>query len=97
MANTPEAKPVAGEQTLEVYWGSAEHLEPIFADNLHLQRIGDLFYLTFGQVRVPVLEGEQTKRLVAEIHPMARMIVPKAALDRIADLLHRTLGRGEGK
>ena len=76
---------------MEVFWGKPEHLEPIFADNLHLQRINDQFYLTFGQIVPPLVEGSPNERMVAEIRPVARMIVTKDALGRISELLVRNL------
>ena len=66
----------------------------MFADNVLLQRVGDQFYLTFGQVRLPAIQGP-VKRGVAEIRPMVRVIIPKDALERIADLLTRSLQAGK--
>jgi len=96
MPNKPEEKHITAPQaSIDVFWGKGEALEPIFADNLHLQRINDQFYLTFGQVRLPLIETNPAERVVAEIRPVVRLIVPKDALQRVVNMLSRNLKPGE--
>lgn len=92
MEETPSAPSdgITREVTLEVFWGDADAVEPVFADNLALQRVNEQFYLTFGQIRLPATSAV-TDRTVAEIRPVARLIIPKDALHRVAELLTRNL------
>ena len=92
MADKPETK--GSQPALEAYWGKADHLEPVLVDNLHLQRVNNQYYLTFGQIRLPLVEAP-TERVVAEIRPMTRLIIPRDALRRIVELLSRTLKHEE--
>lgn len=85
----PDKSDTKSGQSLEVFWGSPEGVEIVWADNLHLQRVNNQYYLTFGQVRPPVAEG--IERIVAEIRPVARLVVTKDALKRITDLLAKGL------
>ena len=75
-------------------WTPGEDVDPVFADQMHLAKLNDLFYLTFGQARLLAspdahLEG------VTEIRPISRMIIPKKALGQLADLLKRALDEWE--
>jgi hypothetical protein len=85
-----------GQPVLEMYWGQADHLEPVFADNLHLQRLNNQFYLTFGQIRLPAA-APGTERVVAEIRPLVRLVIPRENLKQIANLLSRNLKSSEGE
>lgn len=85
--NTPDA-PV--EVSIEASWGRSDLLDPVFVDSLALQRINDIFYLTFGQIRATAEAGSPA-RATAEIRPLVRLIVPKESMERIAELLNSTV------
>jgi len=80
-----------GKVPMKMYWGKADGLDPVFADNLHLQRVNDQCYLTFGQIRPPMVLSGPPKDIEAEIRPIVRIIVSREALQRMADLLSRNL------
>ncbi len=81
---------------IEAHWGPVDDLEPVFADHLHVNRANDQFYLTFGQTQVPVLDKpEAPGAITAEIRPIARLIVPLNALERMRDLLRRIVEAGQ--
>jgi hypothetical protein len=77
---------------LELQWGDAEHLEPIFVDNIHLARVNDQFYLTFGQIRLPV-KGVTSSS--GELRPMVRLVLTKDTVEKITVLLARNLEKGK--
>ena len=87
MAQNPGESPLGVQGSLESFWGNADQLDLVFVDNIHVQRINDQFYLTFGQVRPPV--EIPPSRMVAEIRPVARLVVPRDALTKIVELLGR--------
>jgi hypothetical protein len=91
MVDKPDPKLGEGEGLPpQVFWGDANQLEPVLADNLLLQQVNEQFYLTFGQVRPPAVT-DSVERVVMEIRPVARLIVTEGALHRIVDLLTRSL------
>ncbi len=71
------------QQTL---WTNAD-LEPVFADQVQLTRVGSQYYLTFGQLRVPVNVGEDHAAEVREIRPVAQIVFPTDALDQLQKAL----------
>jgi hypothetical protein len=88
-----EAK--GGEVQARAVWVDTEDPEPTFADEVYIQGIGDRFYLTFGQVRLPLAAEEGP--VTAQIRAVARLIVPKESLKRIVEVLSRTVSQAEGK
>ena len=71
------------QQTL---WTNAD-LEPIFADQMQLTRVGTQYYLTFGQLRVPVNDGTDRPTDVHDIRPVAQIVFPEEALGRLQKAL----------
>jgi len=94
MAREPEATTLkaVGGMPIEVrgHWADASQLDPIYADQLHLVRLENQFFLVFGQTRLPVVEG-RSSTVDAEIKPMARFVVSKEALGRMINLLNQNV------
>jgi hypothetical protein len=67
-------------------WVEAQELKPIFADQLQVTRIGDVFHLTFGQVLVGLGHKEEPGSTPG-IEPVVRVVISREALARMADLL----------
>ena len=90
MAGTQQVKPsgqVTGARVeVKPHWGGGTEIEPIFVDQLHILRIENQFYLTFGQTRFPIVEGPGGT-IDAEIKAVVKMVIPKEALQRIVSLL----------
>lgn len=86
MAEAPES----GRGQLSVTWSDADHLDPVFADNMHMVLVNDQYYVTFGQLRLPIVPENSG---IGKIHPIARLIVPRDALQRIVEVLTRNLER----
>jgi hypothetical protein len=77
---------------LEAHWAGDSDVAPIFADQLHVLGLNDTFYMTFGQLRPPVVEKEaRPTDVVAEIKVVAKLILPRQALKQIRDLLNSRL------
>ncbi len=74
---------------LEVTWVSAEDLEPVFVDNLHLALVNNQYYLTFGQLRLPMVFPDPPTK--GRIHPVARFVIPREALQNIIALLRENV------
>jgi hypothetical protein len=81
---------------LQVSWKSTGDLTPVFADNLHLARINDQFYQTFGQLRLSVGDGPNRPE-VGNIYPVAQFVVPVDALRRISVLLSQYVENAEAR
>jgi hypothetical protein len=84
-----------GEVQAQAVWVDTEEPEPAFVDEVYIQGVADRFYLTFGQIRLPLAAEEGP--VTAQIRAVARVIVPKESLRRIVDALSRTLSQAEGK
>lgn len=79
-------------------WVEGEGLEPLTAQHLHLSKVESQYYLTFGQLRPPVLDFENdADPIIAEIRPVVQLVVPEEALGRIGDLIMRYLSTASGK
>jgi len=84
MAKRPkEGATASGRMTAQ--WVESASPELQFADQLHVIRVDDRFYLTFGQTRVPV--GSSGGELLGEIHPVARLVLTKQAMTAIVGIL----------
>jgi hypothetical protein len=85
-----------GAKRIELVWRTSDD-EPAatFADNLHVRRINEQVYLTFGQVIPPFdLESAKPGQAVrAEIRRVARVVVTVETLKRIVNLLEQQKGR----
>ncbi len=84
-----------GEVQLGLRWGDANELEQVLADELQIQSVNNRFYLTFGQILVPVVEPKEGQ--VVEIRPVGRFVVSKTSLEKIRNLLERVLDREKGQ
>ena len=79
------------ERRSQTYWVAATQLEPRFADHVQLTRVDRHYHLTFGQSRVPIAREASEPTAVAEIQPVARLILPEEVTIRLADALQQEL------
>jgi len=73
-------------------WSAGEDLDPVFADQMHLARMNDQYYLTFGQARILTALGAPES---VEVRPVGRFIIPKRTLEQLVALLKRGLEEWE--
>jgi hypothetical protein len=66
------------------FWPDISHVKPIFADQLQITRVGDVYHLTFGQVQIgdALKEGQR-----AAVEPVVRVVASKEAVSRMINLL----------
>lgn len=57
-------------------------------DEMVLQNVRGTFYLTFGQVRMPLFNLPDAE---AEIQPMVRLIISDEAMQRVAAVFRRSV------
>jgi hypothetical protein len=88
-ADVPRVK----EVPLNAAWGEPEGLAPLFSDQVHLAKVAGQFYLTFGQVRVPIARPEPGAAV--EIRPITQIVIPRHALASLATLLQQALEHWE--
>ena len=71
-----------------------------FVTEMNIQSLGEVFYLTFGQVVLPNSNPEPSATaLTATIRPTARYAIPKAAFQRmlkVFELVANDLDNDEG-
>lgn len=82
-----EAMPVQ----IRAVWGAASELPVEFADHVHVQRIGDRYFLTIGQSNFPLFEGQPTAPVDIPIRPLHRYAVSEADFRRIVGVLSGTV------
>ena len=88
------ASPAKAPVQLTLTWSSADQIDLVHVDHLHLARVKDQFYLTFGQVRMPV---DTSGPLTGEIRPAARLVLTREALARMVGLLNANVERKDEK
>jgi hypothetical protein len=96
MANEPASKAQYEQkhgQQVEVRWSNPEHLDPVFADQMHLTRMNDQYYLTFGQIRPTFADVGKGPPVTtrAEVRPMVRITMSREILQKVADLISKGL------
>ena len=75
-------------------WESADHLVPLVTEHLHLARMGESFYFTFGRLRPPGPgdeEGPKDAPRDAAIEPVVRILLRRDAVEQFARFLKASL------
>ena len=94
MADRKSAKPFEAKAV----WADALAVDPVFVDELYLQMVNDRYYLTFGQLRLPLVDpSDSSEPIVAQLQPVVRLIVAKGTLKRFAAALSGAIGPASGK
>ena len=77
-----------GAFSVQAVWIGAPEVKPIFADQMQVTRVGDVYHLTFGQIQVGAgikkEHGTQTA-----IEPVVRLVVSEDAMHRISALIEK--------
>ncbi len=68
----------------QTYWVGGEHMEPRFADHVQVTQVDEHYHLTFGQSRIPISREANELASVAEVLPVARVILPEDVIRRLA-------------
>lgn len=96
----PAKKKELGAKGLAVKtrWREPEGMEHAFVEHLHIHRIDEKFFLTFGRMDVPLsgFEGDEDSP-EAWIEPVARFVVPLPAMQNIQKVVNRVLDLGDAK
>jgi hypothetical protein len=71
-------------RVVAVTWGSSEDLQTIYVNQLHLNHGGDEFYLTFGELPLPLFTDKSDIPEEMKIIPKVRLAIPPDAMERIA-------------
>lgn len=82
------------EVQLQLIWSTPVDLEPVYVDNMLLQKANEQYYVTFGQVRLPVSQAAPANATL-EIRPVVRIIVSSQALRGMLEVLNRSIGLKE--
>ena len=76
------------EVQFQLQWGDPSSLDQVFVDQLAIQSVEERFYLTFGQIRMPL---NAVAGGAAPIQPMVRLIVSTESLQRMVEVLRRSV------
>jgi hypothetical protein len=77
-----------GGRPINAVWVEAPAVKPVFADQLQVTRIGDVYHLAFGQV-LPGSAHKAEPGDEALIEPVFRVVASQEALARMAELLNK--------
>jgi hypothetical protein len=88
MADQEKAASFRGGRPIKAVWGEAPNVRPVFADQLQVTRVGDVYHLAFGQVQPGSVSAQETGGK-ALIEPVLRVVASQEALARMADLLNK--------
>jgi hypothetical protein len=77
----------------QTYWVAGEHLESRFADHVQVTQVDEHYHLTFGQSRIPISREATETASVAEVLPIARLILPEDVIKRLAITLSEKMSR----
>jgi hypothetical protein len=69
---------------VQTYWIAGDNLESRFADHVQVAQVDEHYHLTFGQSRIPVSREANEPASVAEVLPVARVILPEDVIKRLA-------------
>lgn len=85
-ATKTKPSPVTGQVTAK--WGDGSDLDQVFVDELLIHLVKERVYITFGQLKMPLV-GPETSQAVAEVVPMARVIITRDSLQKMLDVLNK--------
>lgn len=88
-AKAPPALPPGASR---VEWNDARELPLLAAEQLHVRVVQGRYYLTFGQLNLPVFEGPPPDDFIAEIRPVARLVLSTTDVESIVRVLSQVLG-----
>ena len=83
----PPARPPVSQLQVTAAWDDPLALPLEFADQVHVQRVGDRYILTVGQGNFPLVGGKLTEALQINIRPLHRYVISTADLRRISDTI----------
>jgi hypothetical protein len=88
-------EPDAEGRLVKTTWREPEGMEPAFVEHLHIQRVEDKFFLTFGRIDFPLSGFPDEDSPEAWIEPVARFVVPLPAMQKIQKLVNRIVDLDE--
>lgn len=79
--NTDVAEPAL--RNVELNWMNAQELPLVLADQVHIQAVPGRYYITFGQVNLPVFVGAPPSDFRADVRPVVRLVISTEDFKRI--------------
>jgi hypothetical protein len=79
-----------GEQ-VGLNWPEIRELPLVFADQVHIQRVPDRFYVTFGQVNLPIISGAPPSGFRADVRPVIRLVITAEDMRRIVGAIQTVM------
>ena len=89
----PDEKRATPPPKVKVVWGDATQLEPVLVDELNVLQVNDRVYITFGQVRLPLIQDPAPAEVVAQIVPVVRLATTKDTWAKMLEAMNRTKSR----
>lgn len=78
----------AAQVRIHAKWASADALRSEMATEINVLRANDHYILTFGEVRLPIIEKEPPATIEGQIRPVVRLIIPAYSLPAILKALN---------
>lgn len=89
MAENKKDKLVVDSKDIPLSWKTAENLPTIYANQLLISHTGPEFYLIFGEVITPAIQGKVDKTIPEklEVEPVLKISIPHSMMGEISELI----------
>lgn len=82
-----------GTAHVRIRWGSSEHLETTYVNQLAIVHAGAEFYLLFGELAMPPIMSRDDVPEELVIAPKVRLAITPKAMEPIAQVIQENLGK----
>ncbi len=80
---------------IRLRWQADDDLETVYANQVHIGHGEGEFYLTFGELAMPVLIGPEEAPKELHIRAKVRLAIPPVAMKKIAEVIAENVRRFE--
>lgn len=87
----PAAPQKADGTALQMVWEDGRELPIHHADHMHIQAVPGAFYMSFGQVNLPLFVGAPPADMVVPIRPISRLVVSADAMKHMLEAMRKVV------
>lgn len=86
-----------GQITIQAKWGDPRELRSEMATEVNVLRANEQIVLTFGEVRLPLIDKKLPTVIEGEIRPVVRLVIPVSAFPGILRALNNVADSSPAK